>query len=171
MSVSVYKLRPPMVSFPDRCPQRRTGSRASTKRLGGLRGLGSVTCKERQNSLSTLAILFHSRDRLLLCQQIISVEVFTSKQVQECIPIFYSCLDWICRHRLSIGLTCQKNIKCVFTNNGFCSFLDDSTLSTGINQLTCSSSGAAGEFSSPGSTLCADSYSVSVLPPWNRSST
>ena len=30
--------------------------------------------------------------------------------------------------------------------------------------------GAAGEFSSPGSTLCADSYSVSVptpvLPPW-----
>ena len=31
--------------------------------------------------------------------------------------------------------------------------------------------GAAGEFSSPGLTLCADSYSVSLLPPYYRSST
>ena len=33
------------------------------------------------------------------------------------------------------------------------------------------SAGAAGEFSSPESTLCADSYSVSVPPPCYRSST
>ena len=32
-------------------------------------------------------------------------------------------------------------------------------------------SGAAGEFSSPGFTLCADSYSVPVPPPYYRNGT